>query len=173
VALERDVPLTEDTRFAIRSVSYLGSDRYLMVTLGTGPRVKPAYAYEGANEALNLEETFLRLDRLVSTVSADSLRTQLKQVGAELLQGLDAPLGDFSGRLGRLSGGLDDAARGLAELNLRLDTLTARLQPGSTAGRLLGSDELYQELRQTNQELQALLADVRKNPKRYFKLSVF
>jgi phospholipid/cholesterol/gamma-HCH transport system substrate-binding protein len=56
----------------------------------------------------------------------------------------------------------------------RADTLTADFSKNeSTVGRLLKDRELYDRLLKSSTELDSLLKDVRKNPKRYFKFSVF
>jgi len=54
------------------------------------------------------------------------------------------------------------------------DSLITRLQSGEgSLGRLTTDTTLYVETRQTLVELRELLADVKANPKRYFKVSVF
>ncbi len=173
VLLDRDVELTRDTRFAIRSVSYLGSDRYLMVTLGSGPAADAGLVFDGVNEALDLEETFLRLDRMLGRIDPSALTGELRKVGEELMATIQRQLDRFHGQIGRLNQNLDVAAQELQGLSEGLDSLAGLLAPESTAGKLLNSDELYEEVRKTNQELQELIADIKKNPKRYFKISIF
>lgn len=54
------------------------------------------------------------------------------------------------------------------------DTLITRLQDRSgTAGLLLGDSALYREATLAVVELRALLADIKANPRKYFKFSVF
>ncbi len=54
------------------------------------------------------------------------------------------------------------------------DTLVTRLQDrGGTAGLLLGDSALYQEATLAVVELRLLLADIKANPRKYFKFSVF
>ncbi|HET9234662.1 MAG TPA: hypothetical protein VFP10_11030, partial [Candidatus Eisenbacteria bacterium] len=56
----------------------------------------------------------------------------------------------------------------------RLDTLLAQVQQGQgTLGKAVQDDELYRQMVATLEDAKALLADVRQNPKRYFKFSVF
>jgi len=171
--VDRDVNLTEDTRFSIRSVSYLGSDRYLLVKLGAGPAVGPDHVFDGANDALDLEETFLRIDGMLNIATPETLAEKLRAVGKELVSSLKTELGGFQGQVGAFNENLVAATGRLERLGQGLDSLIGLVKPGSTVGRLLQSDELYRELRATNDSLQGLLADIRKNPKRYFKVSVF
>ncbi|UCG43454.1 MAG: MCE family protein [candidate division WOR-3 bacterium] len=172
-AIDKDVGLTQDTRFAIRSVSYLGSDRYLMVTLGTGPRVGAGQAFEGHNEALDLEETFLRLDKVLKDIDPEQLADDLRQAGGDLMKEVKTELDRLGTRLDRFNAAFLMTADELAGLADGLDSLSALLEPGSTAGKLLSTSELYDDVRATNKQLQELIADVMANPKRYFKISLF
>ncbi|MFO7676646.1 MAG: MlaD family protein [bacterium] len=171
--VDRRVALTVDTRFAIRSVSYLGSDRYLMVTLGSGPTAGGEHSFEGVNEALDLEETFLRLDRMMARLDPEELVVELRQAGREILGAVSAELDRLNTGLAGLNSGFVGTAVELRAMAGRLDSIGRLFEDSSTAGRLLSSDELYQELRATNLELRVLLADVRQNPGRYLRLSLF
>lgn len=59
------------------------------------------------------------------------------------------------------------------------DTLAARMQNGSgTLGRLVTSDELYREIRQTNASIDSFVTDFTNNPEKYtkgmkFRISLF
>ncbi|MEO0081803.1 MAG: MlaD family protein [candidate division WOR-3 bacterium] len=173
VGLDRDVELTEDSRIAIRSVSYLGSDRYLMVTIGKGPAAPADMVFEGHNEALNLEETFLRLDRMLAGFDPSALGRGVEDRARELLSGIAAEVAQLGRRFDRFSTGFESTGRALERVAAGLDSLSGLLADSSSAGRLLKSDELYQEIRQTNEALQALIADMRQNPRRYFRITVF
>lgn len=55
-----------------------------------------------------------------------------------------------------------------------LETATAKLRTGeSTAGKLINDTELYEKLNKTVDALDALVVDIKKNPGRYVKLSLF
>jgi phospholipid/cholesterol/gamma-HCH transport system substrate-binding protein len=55
-----------------------------------------------------------------------------------------------------------------------MDSLLARVESGKgTLGRVIQDDGLYYELVVTLRDAKALLRDVRENPKRYFKVSIF
>jgi len=172
-AVDREVGLTQDTRFAIRSVSYLGSDRYLMVTLGTGPKVEAGHEFEGFNEALDLEETFLRLDKALREIDPAQLAGDIKQAGDDLMREVKTELDGLETRLDRFNAAFLMTADELAGLADGLDSLSALLEPGSTAGKLLSTSELYDDVRATNKQLQDLIADIKANPKRYLKFSLF
>jgi len=173
VSIDRDVRLTGDTRFAIRSVSYLGSDRYLMVTLGSGEAIGESHVFEGQNEALDLEETFLRLDRMIDKLNPEELGENLRAAAADLMATIDGQLSRFNSEVGRFNGSFAEAVDEVEHLSGNLDSLAALLKSESTAGRLFTSPELYDEVCATSRQLQELIADIRQNPRRYFKISVF
>ena len=61
-------------------------------------------------------------------------------------------------------------------MTTRLDELMTRLNEGQgTAGRLLKDQQLYENMNKTVTEMQALLADIRRDPKKYLnvKVSIF
>jgi ABC-type transporter Mla subunit MlaD len=162
VALEADVPLPDDTKFAIRSMSYLGSDRYLLVTPGNGPELGTS-RFSGVNEALDLEETFLKLDRVLAAVDVDKVTGELRQAKDDLMKALNSSLAG-------LSSDFSVTAQHIVNISAHVDTLSALVSADSPAGKALQSAELYDELRRTNSDLQALIADIRANPERYVKV---
>jgi phospholipid/cholesterol/gamma-HCH transport system substrate-binding protein len=65
---------------------------------------------------------------------------------------------------------LHDARNAIA----RIDAITQRLNSGEgTIGQLLTNDSLYIELENSTSSLNKLLEDIRQNPKRYVKFSLF
>jgi phospholipid/cholesterol/gamma-HCH transport system substrate-binding protein len=83
---------------------------------------------------------------------------------------LNKAIGDFSSaasKLDRLSDRLDS-------LSVALHSVTAKVDRGDgTLGRLVNDRELYSNVSASADSLRALIADVKKNPKRYFKVSLF
>jgi phospholipid/cholesterol/gamma-HCH transport system substrate-binding protein len=91
------------------------------------------------------------------------------------VSGVDAlvdRLNEGQGTLGRLMTD-DTVARQLASMTERLDQLTASLNAGEgTAGRLLKDQELYENMNTAVREVQALVADIRRDPRRYLNVRV-
>ncbi|NPV13695.1 MCE family protein [candidate division WOR-3 bacterium] len=166
VGLERDVPLTQDTRFAIRSLSYLGSDRYLAVTPGIGPDADETVVFQGVNEVLDLETTVARLDRILSEIDPDVLTEELRRTREDLLRIINSRLAGFDS-------GFVTTNKSLARLGTVLDSMVLLLNKESTAKKLLTSPELYDELLKTSRQLQELIADLKSHPERYFRLRIF
>ena len=163
VAVARDFRPTTDTRFAVRSISYLGGDRYLMVTPGDSAPAAPDHVFQGINESLELETTFLKLDALLNELNPAELSNQLGKSANDLVGTIRTELAgvhsDFTGMAGNLS-----------HLAARLDTFVQLIDANSTAGKLVRSNELYDEVRQTNTELKGLIADIKAHPDRYVKV---
>lgn len=166
VGLERDVPLTQDTRFAIRSLSYLGSDRYLAVTPGTGLDATETAVFQGVNEVLDLETTVTRLDRILSEINPEVLTVELRQTRDELLQMINT-------RLVALDSGFALTSKSLTRLSGVVDSMILLLNRESSAGKLLTSTEFYEELLTTSRQLKELITDLRAHPERYFRLRIF
>jgi phospholipid/cholesterol/gamma-HCH transport system substrate-binding protein len=79
------------------------------------------------------------------------------------------------GTVGKLM--TDDALfKRMDSLTKRLDDLVTKLNDGEgTAGQLLKDKQLYENMNKTVNEVQALIADIRKDPKKYLnvKVSIF
>jgi len=163
VEVERDFLPPADTRFAVRSISYLGGDRYLMVTPGDSAPAAPGHVFQGHNEALELETTFLKLDRLLTELNPTQLSDQLGQTAGDLV-------GTIRTELAHVRSDFSSTAGNLSRLAARLDTFVRIIDTSSTAGKLIRSDDLYEEVRQTNVELKGLIADIKAHPDKYVKV---
>lgn len=67
-------------------------------------------------------------------------------------------------------GTIEEAKATLNKFNKVLDAATSG---EGTLGKLLGDEQLYNELNATNQRLQSLVGDIEKHPERYIHFSVF
>lgn len=166
VALAGDVRLSQAARFAIRSLSYLGSDRYLAVDPGQGEPAGDAMIFYGTNEVLDLEAALLKLDRLMSVVDPDSLRVELRQTRAELMDMVNL-------RLARIDSVFSQTSQNIERLTGLADSLAVHLNRESFAWKMLTSSVLYDDLLKTSQEIRELIVDIRNHPERYFRLRIF
>ena len=83
-------------------------------------------------------------------------------------------LRDASTDIRELTGALRENRVALVSVLQGLDTLVTRMQSGEgTLGKLTSDSTLYVETAATLGELRALLADIRLNPRKYFRFSVF
>ncbi len=96
------------------------------------------------------------------------------------LLGATASLEDFSTKLSKGQGTLNrliedpQLYENLAQASSHLQAILQRVEKGEgTAGSLLRDEEMAKELKDTIKELKVLMSDIRENPKKYFKFSVF
>ncbi|MBS1126231.1 MAG: mce-like protein [Nitrospirae bacterium] len=96
------------------------------------------------------------------------------------LLGATASLEDFSTKLSKGQGTLNrliedpQLYENLAQASGRLASILQTVDRGEgTAGSLIRDEELAQELKETVRELKELTADMKKNPGKYFKFSIF
>ena len=169
LAIERDIVLPKDSQIAIRSISYVGSDRYVKIIPGSSQEI--ADVYYGFNESLDLESMATQFDSLVvmiKNIAPDEL--DLNKIAMQLSRNIDKNM-----RLLRET--VQEPADKFEHLVERLDSLSTLMSTlisgDGTVAKLLKSDELYEELRLTNQSLQDLVEDIRENPKKYINIKVF
>jgi phospholipid/cholesterol/gamma-HCH transport system substrate-binding protein len=112
--------------------------------------------------------------------SRRSLQTTLDNFSAvsKTAKGLTT---DREGELRKAVSDFASAAEKLDRLSDRLDSLRATIQSVSakvdrgdgTLGKLVNDRKLYTDMAASVDSLRSLIADVKKNPKRYFKVSLF
>ncbi|HOY84545.1 MAG: MlaD family protein [Candidatus Cloacimonetes bacterium] len=109
----------------------------------------------------DLEATLDQIERLTGEV-----RSVVQASSADL----ESTLGQAPEAMARASAALDS----LKVLSAKLDATMRALNSGQgTAGKLLRDDELYRQLQGSVASLDSLVADVRANPKKYLKFSIF
>ncbi len=76
--------------------------------------------------------------------------------------------------LARVSAQMETTAVALQKTFVNFDTISAQIRDGrGTVGRLVHDDAVYEHLDRTLTSVDSLVADIRRNPKRYFSFSVF
>jgi len=88
---------------------------------------------------------------------------------------------DREAQLARTLDSFERSAVGLERLTVRLDSLRGSLQSVSgkidrgdgSLGRLVNDPKLYDDAKESVTQLKALIADIKKNPKKYVHLSIF
>lgn len=163
LAMDRDVVLPEDTRIAVKAVSYIGADKYVKVTPGTSDRIPDVYY--GTGGGLELDVLASKLDSLITTFGKIEI--------PDLDQAVRKLSNDISKSLERLSIMIKGPVDRIEILATRLDSLTMLIQGDGTVGKMLKSDELYDEIRETNRALKDLVQDIKENPKKYLQIKVF
>jgi phospholipid/cholesterol/gamma-HCH transport system substrate-binding protein len=141
----------------------------------------------------NVNKTILGVDSLVSDNSSNitaaiatlgNIMTDLKE--SKIIDNIDGFCATLSANGEKLDGIITDisnVAHSLGEQNLgeklntaisEVNALLAKINSGSgSIGNLVSDEKLYKELAQASQNLSALLADLKENPKRYINVTVF
>lgn len=163
LSISRDIGLPKDSKFELRSVSLLGGDRYVKVTLGESDTI--AEVFDGQFNAFDFEAVLGDVSKLVKIIEKME-PMDLNKIGDKLEKTLDRSIS-------KLSAAFEEPGDRLNTLAGRLDSLLILVQGEGTLGKLIRSDNLYQEIRSTNQSLKELLEDIKANPQRYINVKVF
>jgi phospholipid/cholesterol/gamma-HCH transport system substrate-binding protein len=90
------------------------------------------------------------------------------------LRGIAADLRQVSGELADTTGGVAGTLSRADSAFARIDRIAARIESGEGAiGRLLGDTTFVVRAEGVLLQLDSLLADLRENPRRYVRLSIF
>ena len=118
-------------------------------------RLITEFASIAAEQSRQLTATMTSLRRATSAIDpakVDSTITNLRTASANMAE--------MSSQLKETSG--------------KLDLILAKVDSGNgTAAKLLNDPGVYNDVRALLQRMDSLLADVKKNPKRYFNVKVF
>ena len=121
---------------------------------------------EVASAADQIRSTFETADGLLGGVTIDSTLVNLAAMSGDLRA--------LSGELGETNAGIRAMAARIDSTFARLGSVTATLDAGEgTMGRLLGDREMAAQLEVLLVELATLLEDIRENPDRYVRISIF
>ena len=125
--------------------------------------------------------------------STARLSAQMQSVVAEQNRNLTATMASFRDAAGRISNMADSAqvaatldntrriSENTARLTANIDSTNTQLRDllrqaqrgNGTIGKLLSDSLLYNDVRKTLAQMDSLLADIRKNPKKYINLRIF
>ena len=136
---------------------------------------------------LNLKNTFYNLDKSTATLNVILQKNQ-KKVG-DIISNIDSlsrTLSSNRKNIGNIVENLKNVSDSLSAANLKgliantnktfnqLQLMLKNINEGKgTAGALITNDSLYLELNKSIVQLKKLLKDIRENPHRYLKFSVF
>jgi phospholipid/cholesterol/gamma-HCH transport system substrate-binding protein len=115
-----------------------------------------------------LEQNKGRLDQTLGDLSKTS--TELKQMVTTNKDKLQQTVDNFSSA----SGKLDNITTTLDTLSIFLKSITSKVENGEgSLGQLLNDTTLYDQIKKTTQNVDSLIVDIKKNPKKYLKISIF
>jgi phospholipid/cholesterol/gamma-HCH transport system substrate-binding protein len=115
-----------------------------------------------------LKENKSKIDKSIGDFLYAS--SELKKMVDQNKPKLDTTLSNFS----RASNDLEKITSTLEDLSTSLKNLSEKIEKGEgTLGQLVNDETLYQDLKKTTRSIDELVEDIKKNPKRYFKLELF
>lgn len=127
-----------------------------------------------------LQSTILSINRVVTgnEQSFNNIIVHLDSISSTI----DGSSEDYARLMGNMASVSDSLAKvdfvtTMNELNsvmVRIDSITARIEAGEgTLGKLSQDEQLYNNLERSTEELSELLYDLKMNPSRYVRFSVF
>lgn len=124
----------------------------------------------------NIEPTLADVRQSAQHINASSaqLRQSLRSLPSimERIDGTSTDVANFVSRLDSLQ--LQETIANLESTSRELKSFTQTLnQSNGTVGRLLNEDGLYNRIDSVTTSLDALIRDIKANPKKYVKLSLF
>jgi phospholipid/cholesterol/gamma-HCH transport system substrate-binding protein len=123
-------------------------------------------AEEGATALTAVRTTLARVDTLVSSRDIDSILVNTR----EITSGLRGVSGDVASAAASLESTLEEADSTMARLN----RVAALIESGDgTVARLLRDPTAAHEIETILRQVNILLEDIRANPRRYVRLSIF
>lgn len=109
-----------------------------------------------------------KLEKTATDLSSTS--SELKGLVERNKEKLQSSVDNFS----TSSAKLDTITTTLSSLSVSLKNLTQKIESGEgTFGKLVNDSTLYNDLRKTTNNLDELVTDIKKNPKKYLKVSLF
>ncbi len=116
--------------------------------------------------ALDLERTLARLDSATSEGELDTILTNLQTASQEMRSALAS--------LHAVANSAEENRESLVRVLIGADSIMTRMQGMTgTLGLLVGDSTLYYEAADAIVQFRMLIADMRANPRKYFKFSVF
>jgi phospholipid/cholesterol/gamma-HCH transport system substrate-binding protein len=124
-----------------------------------------------------LLQSITNMNKLVSGIQA-AVDEQSKNVSATMTTIRDAvdsaQVGATAAQLRTTMASVDSLTQRLSSVSTQTQAILARLERGEgTAGKLLADSTLYRDARNMIVRMDSLLADVKANPRRYVKLSIW
>ena len=161
----------ENVRRAIENIQVISNDLRTFVAQQTEVAVRVTASadsalgeIEGASRAAR--SSFDRIDRLLADAQVDTILSNIRLA-----------TGSIQRIAGDLTGSTDDLNRTLARADsafARVNRISSRLEAGQGAlGKLLVDSTLAVRAGDVLDQLNLLLADLRENPRRYVRLSIF
>ena len=166
-----DDEAARELRAAIRNFNAMSVD--LARAVRAQSRNLDSVALDVRSGAGDLSAAAAALSRTISRVDTATAAGEIRSI-VEETQRAAANMREASGRLNALTRTLESAESNLRGVISKADTLLGKVDRGEgSLGMLVNDPSLYRNSDLLLIDLRALIADVQKNPKRYFGLRLF
>jgi len=109
-----------------------------------------------------------KFDQTLKDLSYTS--AELRKIVADNKGKLESTVDNFSSA----SKKLDNITTTLDSVSVSLKKLSSKIEGGEgTLGQLLNDTTLYEQIKKTTQDVDSLILDIKKHPKKYLKISIF
>ena len=159
--------LADDIQEILRTLRKLLSEDTFEVFMGSFKSI------ENVMDELNviLKENRKDIRNTTKNISKTSnslpeIANNLKNVSSELDQGFKGK----SEKITKIIENIDKIARNLEKLSTSMKEVG---EGKGSAGKLMNNEEVYNNINEATKELNELIKDIKKNPKKYFKLEIF
>jgi len=125
---------------------------------------------DGTLKSTEKAVTELKTELSGAVTRVDRLTAEINDVLQENREPLKNTIADTRPLLVRINGTLDSLQTLSNNLNIAAKTMNSG---DGTAARLLNDDQLYQKLNTSIENLDTLIKDIKANPKKYVKFSLF
>lgn len=171
VRLAFDDSAARGLRATIGNFNTMSND--LMATVRVQSRNLDVMAADVRNGVSDLTQGAAALQRSIGRIDSATSQGEVQRIVSET-QTAAANLRTVSDRLLSLTLSLERSEVSLRSVMIKSDTLLSRIARGEgTLGLLLNDPALYRHSDSLVVDVRALLADFRRNPKRYINLSIF
>ena len=115
-----------------------------------------------------LDRNQKKFDQTLKDLSYSS--AELKKMVVENKNKFQSTVDNFSSA----SEKLNNITTTLDTLSISLKNLTSKIESGEgTLGQLINDTTLYEQIKKTTQDVDSLILDIKKHPKKYLKISIF
>lgn len=196
--VDHDVVLKKDAQFWLSDASLMG-DKRIAVYPGSSTQPFDASQTVEGNRSPGLMETMVQMGSLaneaaqligkmkndlatpenIKNISSalknlDQASQQLSLMASQNRAAITETVKDVNKLISPNKEKLDSTIQYLARASAKMDSIAGKINSGQgTAGQLVNNKELYEQLNKTNKDLQALIADIKANPKKYLTVEIF
>jgi phospholipid/cholesterol/gamma-HCH transport system substrate-binding protein len=160
-----------EIRASIHSVSTLSSE--LSKTVRVQSRNLDTVSVSVLQGAASLSRASTSLARSVARIDSATSRGEVQAIMKDVSR-TASQARDASERLNRLTLGLERTEVSLRSVMLRADSVLMKVDKGQgTLGLMVNDGGLYRNTDSVMVDIRSLIADIKKNPRRYIKLTIF